>query len=475
MDTVSAPEPAARTRASCGAALLALLLILGCGAAFAQDAADAPPESPEVALLPPPALDQLLAPVALYPDALLGQVLMASTYPLEVIEAYRWVNEPGNAALKGADLETALAAQDWDPSVKSLVPFPDVLKVMNDKLGWMQQLGNAFLSQEQDVMDSVQRLRNQAAAAGNLQSNEQQRVITEQRTIIIQPARTEVVYVPVYDPLVIYGPWLWPAYPPYFFTPFPRYGIHVGMYTWFSFGIVSLYWGWNDFDWHHHHIRIHRDHYNRIRPHHGRPPYGHDTWRHDPHHRRGVAYVDRNLNDRFRPNPTGSPGTRVDHRGYVPQVADAGKPVTPRPTGNVPQKPATPRPAKAPDKPGDDARPGPRTPPPTVTSPPLKSRDAKGGVAPDKPGRDPRPGPRTQPGVSAPPVQTREPVARPDTAKPATRVPPAFEGYSSRDAVRAATERGRSSRQSESSREAPGARPDRPERGTPRNESKRPR
>ena len=145
-------------------------------------------------------LDQLTAPIALYPDSLLSQVLMASTYPLEVVEANRWVRDLNNAKLTGDQLATTLQPMDWDPSVKSLVPFPQVLQMMDSRLDWTQKLGNAFLAQQADVMDSVQRLRAQARAAGNLQSNRQQVVRAEGPQIVIEPAAPQVVYVPYYNP-----------------------------------------------------------------------------------------------------------------------------------------------------------------------------------------------------------------------------------------------------------------------------------
>jgi hypothetical protein len=465
-------------------------------------------------------LDQMVAPIALYPDALLSQILMASTYPLEVIEAYRWVSDSANTALSGPALDAALEAQDWDPSVKSLVPFPDVLKVMNDKLGWMQQLGNAFLSQPQDVMDAVQRLRSQAAAAGNLKANEQQRVVTEQRTIIIQPANPQIVYVPVYDPMVVYGPWAWPGYPPMFFEPFPRYGIRVGMFSWFSFGIISLYWGWNSFDWHHHYIHIDRDRYDRIWRH--REHYPRDHWEHDPYHRRGVAYVDPRLRARFRPNPPGAPATRIDYRGYPPTIARTGTPAAPplpkspvtRPAETVqPESPAVPKePSRGGATTGPRAQPdgvtnhGRRT-PPSVNEPPARPREPDGRTTspPTTPTRDTtpprvnetRPGGRTRDDgrtTSPPTAPTRDTTpprvneTRPgghmregmpettDTGRE-RRVPPAFEGYSSGDAVRAATVRARTSRESEPAPEVrtPAARPDRPDRDQPRAQPRRQR
>jgi hypothetical protein len=161
----------------------------------------------------PEEIDQLLAPIALYPDELISQVLMAATYPLEVVEADRWAKQ--NKNVKGDALGSALEKQTWDPSVKSLVNFPDVLAMMSDKLDWTQKLGDAFLSQQDDVMNGVQRLRAQAQKAGNLQTTEQQKVVVEQQVIKIEPANPQVVYVPTYNPTVVYGAWAYPAYPPY--------------------------------------------------------------------------------------------------------------------------------------------------------------------------------------------------------------------------------------------------------------------
>ena len=139
-------------------------------------------------------LDALLAPIALYPDALLSQVLMASTYPLEVVQASRWSKANGD---KGGEAAVNQAAsQPWDPSVQSLVGFPNVLHMMSDQLDWTQQLGDAFLAQERDILDSVQRLRRQAQQAGNLKSSPQQNVVTQGQTIVIEPAQPNVIYVP---------------------------------------------------------------------------------------------------------------------------------------------------------------------------------------------------------------------------------------------------------------------------------------
>ena len=157
-------------------------------------------------------LDQILAPIALYPDSLLAQVLMAATYPLEVVEADRWVR--ANKNLKDDHLNDALEKMEWDPSVKALAPFPQVLAMMSEKLDWMQKLGDAFLAQEEDVMDAVQKLRAKAEAAGNLKTTDEQKVVVEEKVIRIEPASPEVVYVPVYNPVVAYGPVVVSCVPP---------------------------------------------------------------------------------------------------------------------------------------------------------------------------------------------------------------------------------------------------------------------
>ena len=150
---------------------------------------------------PPEQIEQLLAPIALYPDALLAQVLMASTYPLDIVQASRWIRDHGD--LEGEALEQAAAEQGWDPSVQALVFFPDQLARMNDNLDWTQDLGEAYLGQEQEVLDTVQRLRQEAHDAGNLQTNEHQQVVVEGDTIVVQPAEPEVVYVPSYNPATV--------------------------------------------------------------------------------------------------------------------------------------------------------------------------------------------------------------------------------------------------------------------------------
>jgi hypothetical protein len=209
-------------------------------------------------------LDSLTAPIALYPDALLAQVLMASTFPDQVPAAAAW--SKANPNIKGDDAVKAVGSQPWDPSVQSLVAFPQVLATMASKPDWVAQLGNAFLAQPNDVMDSVQRLRKQAQKAGNLQSNQQQKVVVEQNTVQIVPANPQVVYVPTYNPTVVYGTWPYPAYPPVYVPPPPGYAVASGLAAGLAFGVgvaitSSL---WSNVNWNNHSVNINVNQYNNI-------------------------------------------------------------------------------------------------------------------------------------------------------------------------------------------------------------------
>ncbi|MGZ9144186.1 MAG: DUF3300 domain-containing protein, partial [Candidatus Binatia bacterium] len=201
---------------------------------WAQDAAKAPAVKQEE-------LDQLLAPIALYPDSLIAQILMASTYPLEVVQADRFAKQ--NKNLKGDGLTKALEAQTWDPSVKSLVNFPQVLTMMSEKLDMTQKLGDAFLVQQKAVMDTIQSLRAKAQAAGNLKTTKEQTVIVEQKIIKIEAASPQVVYVPVYNPTVVYGVWAYPAYPPYYYYP-PGYVATTAAFSFAAGVAVGAAWGY---------------------------------------------------------------------------------------------------------------------------------------------------------------------------------------------------------------------------------------
>jgi hypothetical protein len=204
---------------------VALAVLAAQGTPLAQTAAAAPAAAATAAAAAEqPAfsqeqIEQMVAPIALYPDALLAQVFMSATYPLEIVQAARWVKK--NEALKGEALDAALRTQPWDPSVKTLVLFPTVLQRMNDNLDWTQDLGDAFLAQEQDVMDTVQRLRHEAQKTGALKDTPQQKVVVEKETIIVEPAEPQTVYVPTYDPSVVYGqpPPAQPYYPTVYQQP----------------------------------------------------------------------------------------------------------------------------------------------------------------------------------------------------------------------------------------------------------------
>jgi len=193
-------------------------------------------------------LDQLLAPVALYPDSLLAQILVASTYPLEVVEADRWVKR--NKNLKGDQLNDALDQTNWDLSVKALAPFPDVLSMMSEKLDWTQKLGDAFLGQEADVMNTIQNLRAKARAQGNLQDTKEQRVLVQGDAIEIQPANPTIIYVPTYNPTVVYGSWWYPSYPPYYFNPVGA-TVAAGVFGFAAGVAVGAAWnsGWGHWNW----------------------------------------------------------------------------------------------------------------------------------------------------------------------------------------------------------------------------------
>ncbi|HEV7733764.1 MAG TPA: DUF3300 domain-containing protein [Candidatus Binatia bacterium] len=249
-------------------------------------------------------LDQIVAPVALYPDSLLSQVFIAATYPLEIVEANRW--QKANASLTGDALAKALDEQDWDASVKWLVSFPDVLDRMSSNLDWTQDMGNAFLDQQAGVMDAVQRMRAKAEAAGTLKTDKQQVVVKEQQTIVIQPADPQVVYVPTYPPTV-YGPTY--AAAPVYPALYPPTATWGGALLTFGAGMATGAILSNAFDWHDHNV-YQNNYYGG-----GGHGHGHNNnnvninknvninnaninkqkWQHNPEHRRGVGY--KNAND----------------------------------------------------------------------------------------------------------------------------------------------------------------------------------
>lgn len=266
-------------------------------------------------------LTQMLAPIALYPDSLIAQMLMASTYPIEIVEAERWLRQ--NKELKGDSLDNALQLKPWDPSVKSLCHFPDLLFAMSDKLDQTRKLGDAFLVQEDEVMDVIQELRGKAREQGNLEPSAERQVIVEREIIRIEPAETRVVYVPVYDPLSVYGPWWYPAYPPYYWYYPPGYTI-TGVYVGYGPPVFvgAGFWSWAWFDWHVHHIYVDVRKTKRFHKHRDPRDSGPVFWHHNPRHRKGVAYRDSRTSERFGAKKTRargiSPSTQ-EMRGYPPE------------------------------------------------------------------------------------------------------------------------------------------------------------
>jgi hypothetical protein len=271
----------------------------------------------------PEQLDQMLAPIALYPDPLLAPILMAATYPLEVVQADRWVQDPQNAALAGTALTAALQQQPWEPSVKSLVPFPQILRMMDSNLTWTESLGEAFLANQPAVMDAVQRLRQRAQAAGQLRATPQEAVTTEGQAIVIEPANPEIVYIPVYDPTIAYAPWPYAAYPPYYFPGFFD-SVIIGGFGWFGVSVVRPLWGWDHWDWAHRRIDVDRDRFALLNRNH--PPVGGGAWEHDPSHRRAVPYGTPETRSRFAVNAPPPEAIR-GVRGYP--AAPAGQAAPP--------------------------------------------------------------------------------------------------------------------------------------------------
>jgi hypothetical protein len=290
--------------------LLILCLTALSGVARAQDQAS--PFKPEE-------IEALVAPIALYPDDLLSQVLMASTYPLEVVQAARWVK--ANPNVKGEAAVKAVENQSWDVSVKSLVAFPQALEPMNEKLDWTQKLGDAFLADQKSVLDAVQRLRKRAEDSGNLQSNEQQKVSVEQeaqQTVIkVVPADPQVIYVPAYNPTVVYGVWAYPAYPPYYWPPYPYYypgGAFVRGFAWGA-GVAAAGAIFGGCNWGRGDVNINVNRATNIDRNFNRTNVGGGgKWQHDASHRKGVSYRDSVSREKYSKG-VGGADARRDYRG----------------------------------------------------------------------------------------------------------------------------------------------------------------
>jgi hypothetical protein len=311
----------------------AILLLPGEAFLLAQEATPAPAAPAQPKLLPPDQLDALVAPIALYSDPLLAQTLAATTYPLEIIQLQQWMAK--NPNLKDKALADAVAKQQWDPSVQSMAAFPDLVKRLGDDVQWTTDLGNAFLAQQSDVMDAVQRMRKKAKDKGTLTSNEQQKVETQviekKEVIVIQPSQPDVIYVPSYDPVVVYGPPVYP-YPPIYYPYYPVGAAFV------SFGIgfaMGAFWGgvWGGCGWGNNEININNNNnFNRNEGNRGDRGQGNrgdrgqggrggdrgqggrgggqggrggGNWSHNPSHRGGTPYGDRSTANKFGGNARG--------------------------------------------------------------------------------------------------------------------------------------------------------------------------
>jgi Protein of unknown function (DUF3300)/Chaperone of endosialidase len=272
--------------------LTALLWSVTVGA-MAQQTATAPTQP----LLKPAELDQLLAPIALHPDPLLSEILIASTYPLEVVQADRWAKS--NKALKGDALTAALGKQSWDDSVKSLVQVPSVLAMMSEQLDWTQKLGDAVLAQQADVMDAIQRLRGRARANGKLESTKEQTVTVktedQKQYVAIEPASPTEIYVPYYEPAVVYGDWPYPDYAPYYFPPPYGYipGAVLATGVAFAAGVAVRHAFWGNCDWGRGNINVVANRSVDI----GNINRG--KWEHNPNHRQGVKYNNADVRQKF--------------------------------------------------------------------------------------------------------------------------------------------------------------------------------
>ncbi len=264
-------------------------------------------------------IEQLVAPIALYPDPLIAQILMASTYPLEVVSAARW--SKANPNVKDKALEDAMQQQPWDASVKSLTAFPQVLAMMSEKLELTQSLGDAFLAQQKDVLAAIQRLRGKAEQAGNLKSGKEQNVTTvnenNQTIIKIEPTNPEVVYVPTYQPAV-YGPWPYPSYPPYTYYP-PGYVPGAMLFS-FAVGVAVGNAMWGNTNWGGGDVNINNTKYNNFNRTNVGSGAGSGKWEHRPEHRKGAGYRDRGSQERF-----GSQRPGVDSREQFRGRAEQGR------------------------------------------------------------------------------------------------------------------------------------------------------
>lgn len=456
-----------RARAWVAALLATASLVVAHGGALAQSQPDYTQAE----------LDRMLAPIALYPDPLLSQILMASTYPIEVVEAARWSH--ANPGLQGDEAVRAVESQDWDPSVQSLVAFPDVLARMDENLEWTRQLGDAFLTQEPRVMERVQQLRQRARAAGTLTTDTRIRVVDDSRTIAVQPVDPRIIYVPYYDPRVAYGTWWWPASPPVVWAPWPSYagryphprsGVTVG-FLWGPAVHVSVGFFFGEIDWPRREVRVvsvnnyyYRPaivrRYVQVHEHVTRINVVPGPWRHDSWHRRDASYQGSEVRQRFEPaappRATPRPGerrpdaARPHPESHTPTARPAQSPQidhgSPRGNERVAARPHGP----LQDRPTERPKPGIATLRPATPAAAPRPATSAAPIARDEPRREPqreqrRPNAASPGQVASSPASNTTPVdreARRGSARDAgsqekhieAHVPPAVREQPQRDA-----------------------------------------
>ncbi len=432
--TVSVPFDVVRSRPSVStlaSGLRALIACVALVAALLAPSGDARAQG--ASRYTQPELEQLLAPIALYPDSLLAQVLMASAYPAEVRMAADWLRRNPTFKDKGDAAVRAVDAQPWDPAVRSLVAFPSVLEQMDANPDWTQQVGDAFIEQRPEVMSAVQALRTRAQLAGNLQSNERWTVSSEDRTIVINNPAPTTVYVPSYNPTVVYGPWPYTAYPPVYLPPPPGYYVGSALASGIAFGVgiavTNAIWG--GFNWGGNDVNININNFNNIHVS-NKQNYlrTNGRWEYDRTHRRDVPIGDRSSRDRVQKTAL-SNRDRDDFAGF-----DRDRPARPDARPDRPDtRPSVDRPQARPDLP--DRRPGGTRP----TAPdhgafeglnrPDRERPSidrgEAALARPSPGRPTaRPSPGADPGSMARPAPRPQPSARPAPApRPAPSARPA--------------------------------------------------
>ena len=273
-------------------------------------------------------LAQILAPIALYPDSILTHILIASTYPLEIVQAQLWLVQ--HPDLDNNEIATEVENKDWDASVKALMPFPRVIKRLNDDLLWTQKLGDAFLQNEQQVLASIQSLRKKADQAGSLDQMDNMDIKRATRTIIIQSAQPDIVYVPYYDSRYVYGDWYWNNYPPVYWTTahynHHYYRTHNSPFYWDLGVSISFNYFFNAFNWQNHHVVVVNNFHPRYRNSYG---YGYQlnrhnmkAWRHNPSHRRGVAYRSEHIKQRYHSNRPSISASKGHNRSL--KIAQSG-------------------------------------------------------------------------------------------------------------------------------------------------------